>query len=696
MRKVFTILILLLTSSYAFSQEYELKKIRFIGNNFFSSGTLSGVILSKETPLWVWKFLHKFSSFGKEPVYFDSLNIEEDIKRIERLYRDNGFFFITVEASYILNERDKSAELTFKIDERERLKINLYKYYGIDSSKIGSWLHNKIITEGKIREGAYFQKDRIEDDANRIVSELRNFGFMLAEQEKIIANVDTIKKSIDVEIYIRPNKYFTVKEVRVNKTGVARDHVKDELIIKLVGINEGEKYNHSKNLEGQVRLYRTGLFTSALITGVIAETTYNTVPINISVDVAKMNEIGPELIINNQTNRFNIGLGINYTRKNFLGNARKFTIEGTVVAQDIFSINYKNVFSRTGLKDTTVIGLTGISLSIEQPYLFYKNIRGKLDIFASAEQQKFYRYYSTGAKLGFLFELPKYVFFNNYNLYTGYESENINFKPGLPFEYIKGILITSGFPLSPEDTTEAIIKSESESFLSHSNTIIGVDLVANHTDEIFYPTKGYNYLLSVEYTGLLPYLKNLFLEKKDLSIQYYKILTGINLYTNPWKPARGAVAYKLRIGYIQKIAGEKSISQNKLYYTGGSNSVRGWRARGLGPIFTFIDNQGEQITITEIGGRVLFEGSIESRNILFGDFGSAVFVDFGNTWKSLNDVSIKTTALTFGFGLRYYSSFAPIRFDFGTQFYDPYSYKFIFKRKFMDAFQLHIGIGEAF
>jgi len=681
----------------SFGQDFELSNIKFEGNKTYSDGDLKEVIVSKETPFWFWKLLNRYvKSLGKPPVYFDSLNIPEDIKRIEKFYRDNGFFYCTVLSNYKLNEKRKKAELIFQIDEGERSRIKSYKYYGIDSSKIGSWLYLKILKEKKIEEGSYFQREKIENDASRIVNELRNFGFMLADRDRIIATIDTVKKTVDVEITFRPNRYFTVSKVTIEKSGPAKDNVEDDFIYKLVGIEPGEKYSHSKNLEGQLRLYRTGLFTSTLVTGVVAETTHNTVPINISVDVGKMNELGPELIVNNQTNRFNVGLGINYTRKNFLGNARKFTIEGSVVTQDIFNINYKNVFGKTGLKDTTLLGLAGINLSIEQPYLFYKDIKGKLEFFASAEQQKFYRYYTAGSKVSFLFELPKFVLFNNYSLYLGYESENINFKPQLPFEYIKGILINSGFPISPEDTTEAMIKSESESFLSHSNTILGVDLFANHANDIFYPTSGYNVQLSLEYTGLLPYLKNLLSEKKDKNIQYYKTLFGINLYTNPWKPSRGAVAYKLRLGYIQKIEGEKSISQNKLYYAGGSNSIRGWRARGLGPVFTFIDDQGKQITITEIGGRVLLEGSVESRNILFGDFGSAIFFDFGNSWRDLKSVSLKTTALTFGFGFRYYTSFAPIRVDIGTQLYDPYSYRFIFKRSFLDAVQFHLGIGEAF
>lgn len=696
MKKFFFLLISFSLTVNLFSQDFELKKIQFEGNKHFSDGTLSSLILSKKSPFWFWKFLNKFSNLGKEPVFFDSLNLAEDIRRIERFYRDNGFFFVSVKSSYKLNEDKKTAELTFQIDEGDRFKINSYRYFGIDSTQIGQWLYLKIIKERKITENSFFQKDKIEADGNRIVNELRNFGFMLAEIERITATVDTLNKYVDVSLNIKPGRYFTVSEVRIEKGGIAKDAVEDELIYKLVGIRENDKYSHAKNLEGQLRLYRTGLFTSALVSGVIAETTHSSVPINISVDITRMNELGPELIVNNQTNRFNIGLGINYTRKNFFGNARKFVIEGTVVSQDIFNINYKDVFGKNGLKDTTVLGLAGINLSIEQPYLFYKDIKGKLDFFASAEQQKFYRYYTAGSKLSFLFELPKFVFFNNYSLYLGYESENINFKPQLPFDYIKGILITSGFPISPEDTTEAILKSESESFLNHSNTILGVDLFANHANEIFYPTGGYNFQFSFEYTGLLPYIKNIFSEQKDKNIQYYKALAGITVYTNPWKPSPGAVAYKFKFGYIQKIAGEKSVSQNKLFYSGGSNSIRGWRARGLGPVFTFIDNEGKLVTITEIGGRVLLEGSIESRNILFGDFGSAIFIDFGNTWKNLNDVSFKSTALTFGFGLRYYTSFAPVRLDIGTQFYDPYSHKFIFKRAFFNAVQFHIGIGEAF
>lgn len=678
------------------TDEYELKSISFSGNKHFSSRILSSVIVSKESPFWFWKFLNKFTNLGKEPVYFDSTNIIADINKLKNFYKDNGFFQVNILSEYKLNYRNKSAKLFFIIEEGERFRINEYNYIGIDSGKIGSWLYSKILKQQPIRKDHYFQKDRIEADADRIVTELRNFGFMLAEKGKISATVDTVKKTVNVVLEFNPNRYFTISEVRVEKTGYAKDNVSDNLILDIVRIKPGEKYNHFQLSQGQLRLYRTELFTSALVNGVISDTNNNTVPINISVDVGKINELGPELIVNNQSNRFNIGLGANYTRKNFLGAARKLSINGSIITQDIFNIDFKNVFGKNGLKDTTLFGEASINFSIEQPYLWQKDIRGRLDFYASVEQQKFYRYFTNGSRISFLFELPKFVFFNNYNAYLGIESEDLNMKAGLPIEYMKAILISAGFPITPEDTTQAILESMSESYFKNSNAVIGLDMFANHANEMFYPTSGFNLQLFFEYTGLLPFLKNLILTEKDRSIQYYKTSVGISFYTNPFKPVRGAVAYKLKVGYLQKVEGEKSVSQSKYFFAGGSNSIRGWRARGLGPIVTYVSETGKTITISEIGGKCLLEGSIEVRNILFGDFGSAVFFDFGNTWRNLKDVSIKTTALTFGFGLRYYTSFAPLRLDIGTQFYDPYSNRFINKRKLLDAIQLHIGIGEAF
>lgn len=686
-------------SGIAFSQsaeeKFELTSIEFEGNEFASSSLLKSIILSKESPVWFWKFLNSFTSLGKEPIYFDSSLILTDLKILKSYYDDNGFFRAEMESSYELDAAKLTVKVKFFIRENIRSQISSYEYIGLKKENIGDWLLKKILDEKKIEVNTPFSREMIESDIYRVLDELKSYGFMLAERGKAIVTIDTVSNSVNVDAYIVPGKHFKISNVTVEKRGVGKDFVDDELMIDLVDIKSGERYNNTQISEAQLRLYRTGLFSSALINSVISDTINGTVPLNISVDVGKINELGPEILLNNQSSSFNIGLGLNYTRKNLFGGARKFTIRTELLSQDILNVNFKSVFGGQGLKDTSVIGGALIVAGIEQPYILSKSISGKLEFFGAVEQQKFYRYYTLGSKLGLTFESPHYVFFNNYKTYLSYESVDVDIRASLPREIIIGLLTSLNYPI-PNDYLIDELVEEFQSALHQSNIILGVDLFSNHTNDLFTPTKGYNLQISFEYAGLLPYLKNLFGAIKDENVQYYKINLISSFYTNPWKPSLGGLAYKLRLGYMHKFDGLKSISLNRLFHSGGSNSVRGWRARGLGPSITYVNDLGQLSTIDELGGQFIIEGSIESRNRIIGDFGSVLFVDFGNTWNNIKIPRINELAVAIGTGIRYYSSFVPFRIDFGIQFYDPFSHKFIFERSFFRGFQIHFGIGEAF
>jgi outer membrane protein assembly factor BamA len=685
--------------SIAFTQsaeeKFELTSIEFEGNEYASSSLLKSIIVSKESPAWFWKFLYSFTRLGKEPIYIDSSLIQTDLKILKSFYNDNGFFLAEIESSYDLDTVNFNARLKYHIREKIRSKIVSYEYKGLRKENIGEWLLQKIIDGKTVKIYEPFSRENIESDIYRVLDELKSFGFMLAERGNAVVTIDTISNSVNIETYFTPGKYFKISNVAVEKRGAGKDLIDDELLIDLVDIVPGERYNNTKISEAQLRLYRTELFSSALINSVISDTVNGTVPLNISVDIGKINELGPEILLNNQSSTFNVGLGLNYTRKNLFGGARKFTIRTEVLSQDILNVNYKNVFGRDGLKDTSVIGGALIVAGVEQPYILSTSISGKLEFFGAVEQQKFYRYYTLGTKLGLTFESPQYVFFNNYKTFLSYESVDVDVRASLPREIILGLLTSLNYPIPNNYRFDELLK-EFQSALHQSNSIIGIDLFSNHANDLFSPTKGYNLQLSLEYAGLLPYLKNLFGTIKDENIQYYKINLIGSVYTNPWKPSIGGLAYKIRLGYMHKFDGMKSIPRNRLFHSGGSNSIRGWRARGLGPTITYMNNIGQLSTIDELGGLFIFEGSIESRNRIIGDVGTVLFVDFGNTWENIKLPRINDIAVAIGTGIRYYSSFAPFRLDFGVQFYDPHSQKFIFERSFFRGFQIHFGIGEAF
>ncbi|MDX1574173.1 MAG: autotransporter assembly complex family protein [Methylophaga sp.] len=86
------------------------------------------------------------------------------------------------------------------------------------------------------------------------------------------------------------------------------------------------------------------------------------------------------------------------------------------------------------------------------------------------------------------------------------------------------------------------------------------------------------------------------------------------------------------------------------FFAGGDNSIRGFDYESLGP-----ENDKDEV----VGGRYLAVGSIEYENMFYGNWGAAVFTDFGNAF---NDWS-ETIEYSVGFGVRWRSPVGLIRVD---------------------------------
>ena len=118
---------------------------------------------------------------------------------------------------------------------------------------------------------------------------------------------------------------------------------------------------------------------------------------------------------------------------------------------------------------------------------------------------------------------------------------------------------------------------------------------------------------------------------------------------------RVVIAGRVRLGTIVGAPGD-AIAPSRRFYAGGGASVRGYGYQDIGPK----DPNG-----VPVGGRSLTEFSLEARVKTFGNFGIVPFIDAGNIYTSPLP---KFTGLRYGTGLgvRYYSSFGPIRLDVGT------------------------------
>jgi outer membrane protein assembly factor BamA len=666
---IYIYLFFLFFTGTVFSQEdgkYELNKISFIGNSIISQTDLKKTIYSEETPWWFWKFLNSFTSFGSEPSYFDSLNLHEDKRALKEFYTANGFFSSSFNSEYKIDSSNKSVDLTFIIEEGIPSSVGKLRIHGMEI--LTKDIRENILSKLSSDVNKRYSQTIVQENIDKILMDLENNGYMLAAFDSTIIIQDTIKNLAEIDIYIRPGKSYSIDSLEVVTSGEGSQYVENELISRIVGIKKNDTYSIEKIRQSQVRLYRTGLFSSVIINPKVEDTVGNYVPLEVTGTIGLMNELAPEIILNNQQNAFNAGIGAMYTRKNFLGDARKFTLSGQFGLSDFFNAAIFTLPKKFFNNDTTVSGFVEAKTRIEQPYIFNRPIFGILESYGSIQKELNISAYRFGGKLSFEFELPSYTFINFLTAYYN-------------LEYVKEIFVSKDFELS----------------LNQTLSILGADLKATKTDNPLFPSKGYNLSFLIEDANSLPYLYTKLSKQSFVDAAFIKLLVSSAYYLPANNIKTAVVGFKLKVGQIQSYHGDQyKIPSTRRFFAGGSNSIRGWKTRGLNPSYIITDPQDTSMSYFVEGGKFLLESSIEYRYRFFESIGTAVFVDFGNSWDNANLFRFDGISVAVGFGLRYYTAIAPFRIDFGFKAYDPADRKSFFKKRFWDQMEFHFGIGEAF
>jgi translocation and assembly module TamA len=190
-----------------------------------------------------------------------------------------------------------------------------------------------------------------------------------------------------------------------------------------------------------------------------------------------------------------------------------------------------------------------------------------------------------------------------------------------------------------EDTVKATGAPRSRQYLIGA---LPSGLSYDGSDDLLNPTRGYRLAgrISPELSlqgGAFGY------GKVQLDGSYYQPISD-----------RATIAGRVRLGSIIGASAER-IAPTRRFYAGGGGSVRGYGYQKIGPV----DVNGDPA-----GGRSLAEFSIEAR-VRFGDFGVVPFLDGGNLYTAATP-SFANLRYGAGLGVRYYTSFGPIRVDVGT------------------------------
>ncbi len=92
------------------------------------------------------------------------------------------------------------------------------------------------------------------------------------------------------------------------------------------------------------------------------------------------------------------------------------------------------------------------------------------------------------------------------------------------------------------------------------------------------------------------------------------------------------------------------------FFTGGADSIRGYRERKIGPL---------DVSNDPLGGEALLVGNVEYKYPLVNFIKLAVFYDIGNVWSKLSDFASGGLKSGYGFGFRIKTPIGPILLDYG-------------------------------
>lgn len=249
-----------------------------------------------------------------------------------------------------------------------------------------------------------------------------------------------------------------------------------------------------------------------------------------------------------------------------------------------------------------------------------------------------------------------------------------------------------------------------------------------NTNSFIGPPKNARYLrVALESGGssinLFPGQQRL-IEKVFGNLQFYQYLRWNIDYRRYWPVGRrSSLVARVNSGSVYSYGVNSVPPYEKYFFAGGSNSVRAWLPRRLGPGASPPRLTPSNFTV-EAPGELLLEGNLEFRGRLFrffGDVNYALFLDAGNVWTlpTANNASAieylpgnfrwsqfaKQIALGTGFGLRYDLEYFVLRFDFGLKMYDPYRQKFVlndfsWRKPFSPAqpnfLNFNLGVGYPF
>ena len=324
-------------------EKAKIKKIVFLGEKIFKEKRLKEVIVSQE---------HKFWKFISRNVYINEELIKLDKRLLTNYFKNNGYFNVKIENSFVEFDKDSNFNLIFNITPGNKYFFNDFSL-NLPSNYDAKLFENIVKKFSKLKGDTYslLKVNDLLDDINDIALS-RQYEFINASIDETI-NGDRI----DFNINISESDKFYVEKINI----IGNYTTLEEVIRNNLIIDEGDPFNEILFNKSVNNIQSLGIFKKVKTD--IKEGSNNSFKeIDINVEERPTGEIS--VTAGFGTSGETIGAGIK--ENNFLGKGIKLNTNFELTSESIKgqfiyakpNFNYSDNTLFTSIKSSTSDFLT--------------------------------------------------------------------------------------------------------------------------------------------------------------------------------------------------------------------------------------------------------------------------------------------------------------------------------------------------
>lgn len=683
----------------------------------------NATILGMRPSLWFYfiagnpkkKGLRRFikTKLGQPPVYLTDVDPEKTENLIKGYLINNGFFKATT--THQLVQHKKTASYTYTAFVHPPYRIRKISYPKNDTlfANIDS-----IKAESFIKPGQRYNLERMQAEQERIEEALEDYGYFFFDDRYLLFEADSTvgDREVDLTLVLEPRvpkkatRIYRIGEVQVypdytlsqdsliettqSKSVDGYQYIdrlkryKPHIITKVINLKEGNIYRREDQEYTLSHLMSLGSFKFVDIK--FKEDRYDSTKLNTSIYLTPYlkKSIRADLQATSKSNNFvGPGLNLKFTNRNFLRGSERFDITVTT--------GYEVQLSRKVAQPLNAFEL-GIetSLSIPRfvtPFEIYYPTRKYLPAtdarlgFRLQQRIGFFRLNSFNFGFGYTWRentlkthelFPIDINYMQLGNTSGEFSDLISRNPFLRRSLENQFILGSRYEYTLNTQVNKVRMSEfREQRYEKSNFYFNGRLESS--GNVIHALQGGSFKSSVNADSA----------NQIFGSAYAQFLRGEIDFRYYWKfDANNQIVSRINIGTGYAYGNSFTMPYIRQFATGGSNSVRAFPARSIGPGTYDVrqdENNENRILFLDQRGDIKFEANAEYRFDITKVFKAAVFIDAGNIWLWTEDPErpgslfrrktfLTELAVGTGAGTRFDFNFFILRFDLAFPLRKPY------------------------